>query len=124
MNIKLNKDFETTYPDDVWKGFTGRQTATIALAAAIGCAVVFTIYKLTGIEVKYCVYLAMPVFAGILFIGFKEVQGMFLEEYLKELRFERKIRHLSFDAGEHEDCNARIFSMDAVDAVNERGKKK
>lgn len=123
MNIKLNKDFETTYPDDVWKGFTGRQTATIALAALVGCAAVFGIYKLTGLEVKYCVYFAMPVFAGILFLGFKELQGMFLEEYLKELRFERKIRHLSFDAGEHDDCNTRIFSMNAADA-KERGKKR
>lgn len=121
MNIKLNKDFEQEYPDDVWKGFTGRQTATIIIAVVLGGATIFGIWYLTRIEPKYCVYLGMPVLAAILFFGFKQYQGMFVEQYLKELLFERKIRHLSFDAGELEEKNVRIFSMDTK---KKEGRKK
>ena len=32
MNIKLNKDFEVEYPDDVWRGFTARQVITSPVA--------------------------------------------------------------------------------------------
>lgn len=111
MNITLNKDFEVEYPDDVWKGFTARQVAAIVLAGAVAVGTGVLIWKLTGLSPNYCVYLGMPVMAGILYIGFKQNQGMYLEEYVKELSFERKIRHLTFDAGEFDEHTARIFSM-------------
>ena len=59
--------------------------------------------------------------AGILYIGFKQTQEMYLEEYLKELSFERKIRHLTFDAGEFEEHKARMFSMDAFKEHRKKG---
>ena len=111
MNIKLNKDFETEYPDDVWRGFTARQVVTILFAGALAIGVGALVWKLTGINPKYCIYLGMPVMGLILYIGFKQNQGMHLEEYLKELSYERKIRHLTFEAGEFDEHAARIFSM-------------
>lgn len=114
MNIKLNKDFEREYPDDVWKGFTKRQTLTIALAAALGSCIIVGIWYLTGIRPYYCVYLGMPVIAGILFGGFKQYQGMYLEEYIKELIFEWKTRQLSYEADELDEQSIRTFTTECV----------
>lgn len=124
MNIKLNKDFETEYPDDVWRGFTIRQVISIFLAGAFAIGTGALIWYLTRINPTYCVYLGMPVMAIILYIGFKQNQDMYLEEYIRELSYERKIRHLSFDAGEFNEHTARRFSMDAGVAERKLNKKR
>ena len=121
MNIKLNKDFEVEYPDDVWRGFTARQVITIIFAAACAIGTGALVWKLTEIPPNYCVYAGMPVMAGILYVGFKQTQEMYLEEYLKELSFERKIRHLTFDAGEFDEHEARIFSTNALKKHKKKG---
>lgn len=123
MNIKLNKDFETEYPNDVWKGFDGRQVATLGVAAVLGGGLIVLIWWKTKIDPSYCVYLAMPFIAGVLFLGFKQYQGMYLEEYLKELWYEKKTKHLSYDAGEFSYDDARKFSMNTKSTISTKSTK-
>ncbi len=101
MNIPINKDIETEYKNELYKGLTLRECGYFAVSVAVmGTAAVLLIFK-SGLAVEACVYIGIACGVPILFLGFKKFQGgLTVFEYLKEILWERKTRVLTYDAGE------------------------
>lgn len=84
MDIKINKDIATEYPDDTYKGFSVKQILCIVTAAGLGMGIVLVLYYIVGLNIHVAVYSAFPVAAPIILLGFIRYKGMFLMEALKE----------------------------------------
>lgn len=102
MQIEINKDFETEYKDDWWKGFTFRETAIIAVAVIVSIIVCYCLYKYAGMPLEWVIYTAIPLILPILFLGFYRYQDMTLWEFVKELLYEDDIQVLCWNAAEYE----------------------
>lgn len=102
MNININKDFEKEYKDDTWRGFSMKETVCIGCAVTILGVIAFCGYHYMGWPVNMSVYLGLPLAVPVLLYGFYRYQGMTLLELYREIRYERKIQHLTFEAGEYE----------------------
>ena len=100
MKLITNKDFIKEYKDDAWRGFSLKEC--ISIAGAFGTAVVcmYFLHKFTDIPVDVCVYLAVPLAAPILGIGFYRYQEMGPLQLLKEMNYSRKTAELAFEAEE------------------------
>ncbi len=109
MKIDMNKDFEREFASTLWKGLNGREllTGTAALLGAAG--VVVPVWYLTGIPINICVYIGFPVMAVIGAVGIWTYQGATVFELLRELKYFRKTRELSYEA---EECRgSQAFTM-------------
>lgn len=102
MQIQINKNFETEYKDDVWKGFDGRETITIAVAVTISIIICYCLYKYAHIPLELVIYIAIPVVLPILLVGIYKYQDMSIWELIKEIIYEDEIRILCWDAGEYD----------------------
>ncbi len=51
MKIRVNKDFLREYKDDAWKGFSGKEVASLLLAAGTAIALVF-LCCISGVELR------------------------------------------------------------------------
>ena len=101
MNININKDFEKEYKDDSWRGFSMEE-------------VLFFYYQF-HLPLNMVLYLGLPPAAPILLLGFFRYYGMRLTELMKEIWYEKKIKNLSYEAGEY---------VSMPEKMDERFKKK
>lgn len=84
MDIKINKDIASEYPDDAYKGFSVKQILCICIAGALGTGIILTLYYVVGLNIHTAVYAAFPAAAPVILIGFIKYKGMFLVDALKE----------------------------------------
>lgn len=110
MNIKINKDFKE-YKDELARGFSTTEIASIIAALAVALGVMYCIWRLTGLKPDLCVYIAVPSAIPILAIGFYKSQGMGIIELIKEIIYANKTKMLFFEAEEGVSDNTRIFTM-------------
>lgn len=84
MDIKINKDIATQYPDDAFKGFSVRQLLCIGTAAVLGIGIILFLYYGADVNIHAAVYVALPVPAVIVLAGFMKYKGMPLITAIKE----------------------------------------
>lgn len=130
MNININKDFEKEYKDDSWRGFSMKETIHIGIAAAVIVFCGVWGYFYMGFPLSVTIYIGLPAAAPVLLLGFYRYQGMGIIELLKEMRYEWKIRHLVYEAGEYEvseipvtDCKERKQEKKILAARKKQYKK-
>jgi hypothetical protein len=110
MTIRINKDFLEEYPDDVWKGFSSKETLTIAVAGIIGAAITVVLFLKFHITASMAVYVAIPTIIPILFLGFFKSQGYLpLKELIQEILFSYDCKNIFFSSNEEDftDTNLR-----------------
>ena len=115
MNININKDFEKEYKDDSWRGFSMEEVLYIGAALGIMGAVSFFFYYQFHLPLNMVLYLGLPPAAPILLLGFFRYYGLRLTELMKEIWYEKKIKNLSYEAGEY---------VSMPEKMDERFKKK
>lgn len=86
MKIRVNKDFLREYKDDAWKGFSGKEVASLLLAAGTAIAFVFLLHSGFGVSSAVTVYFSVPVASPIILLGFYRYQG-----YLSPVRLLQEI---------------------------------
>ena len=123
MKIDINKDFEESFPNEIYSGFTLGQclAAVIGLAMAAGTA--FLLWKYANIPIVECTYLAIPLMVPACAIGFFRYQGQSLPGIIREFLFFRKTQRLSYAAGEYAGSR-RMFSMKRPEKKQDGGNKK
>ena len=123
MKIDINKDFEESFPNEVYSGFTLGQclAAVVGLIMAAGAA--FLLWKYAGIPIVECTYLAIPLMVPACAVGFYRYQGQSLYGIIREFLFARKTQRLSYAAGEYAG-NRRIFTMKRQIKRPDGGKKR
>lgn len=119
MNIKINKDFETEYKDELYRGFTTREAAGIAAGAAMAAAVAFLLYRFAGIPLTAGIYGGVSCAVPFLASGFMSIQGLSPARYLKEMVYAYRTRLLVYAADELPE-KRRGFSMEKPKAGKKR----
>lgn len=106
MNIPINKDFETEFKDNIWKGFSLDEMKYIAagvLTAVInGSLMIFVL----NIHYQIGIYIAVftmvpPVAAGF----WRSSNHLNLVRYYKARRYRRLTGVLIYKAGEYRSCD-------------------
>ena len=123
MKIDINKDFEESFPNEVYSGFTLGQclAAVIGLAMAAGAA--FLLWKYAGIPIVECTYITIPLMVPACAIGFFRYQGQSLAGIIREFLYAGKTQRLAYAAGEYAG-NRLIFSVNKpVKKPDDRKKK-
>lgn len=122
MNIPINKDLEEEYKNEWIKGFTYREMLFVIVSVLIIAGVTVLVWWMTGMSVDVCIYIGLPFGFPTLILGFKKIQGLTVDAYLKEMFYEWRTRELTYEADELPTEN-RIFTMEKVKA-RKRGKGK
>ena len=86
MKIRVNKDFLREYKDDAWKGFSGKEVASLLLAVGAAIAFVFLLHIGFGVSPAVAVYFSVPAASPIILFGFYRYQG-----YLPPVRLLQEI---------------------------------
>ena len=122
MTIDLNKDFEETFPDEVYSGFTLPQVivAVTGIAVCIGLAVF--LWKYVGIPIVQCTYISVPLMVPICALGFFQYQKQSLLGILREMWYSRKTKILTYHAQEYSEEHARVYTMNRPQ--EKQGKKR
>ena len=110
MKIDINKDFEESFPNEIYSGFTLGQCLAAAIGFAMAAGAAFLLWKYANIPIVECTYLAIPLMIPACAIGFFRYQGQNLLGIIREFFFARKTKRLSYAAGEYAG-NRRIFTM-------------
>lgn len=122
MNIPINKDLEEEYKSEWVKGFTYREILFVVVSFLIIGGAALLAWKLTGISPDICIYIGLPFGFPTLLLGFKKIQGLTVDAYLKEMLYEWRTRELTYDADELPEEN-RVFTMER-NRERKRGKYK
>lgn len=111
MKIDLNKDFETQFKTDIWKGFSGSEVAWGAAALVLSGIVVFLVWHFTDMPINICVYFGVPVMIPVVGFGIAKYQGHSMVELLRECSYFLKTRELCTEEEERNRDRDRIFTM-------------
>lgn len=103
MVIKINKDPEVEYKNEFMLGYTLKEV--ICMGFAIGIVVCATVvaYIFFGLSPMIGCYIGIPFAFPVIFLGFAKPGGMTVTELIREIRFERKTKCLTYDADELEE---------------------
>ena len=121
MNIKINKDFDKEYKDEMYRGLTPKKALSMAAAAAVAGAVVFLLYRYAGVPPAAGVYPGVFCAVPFLAAGFMTFQGMSPFRYLKEMLYAHRTRLLTYEADELPKAGRR-FSMERPKQKKKRKK--
>lgn len=111
MNIKINKDFDREYKDEMYRGLTSKEVISIVAAAVVAGTVVFLLYRYAGVPLATGVYPGVFCAIPCLAAGFMSFQGLSPVRYLKEMFYARRTKLLTYDADELPKVK-RSFSME------------
>ncbi len=92
--IPQNKNLETEYKAKVWKGFGAGELGWIGLALLTEITGA-SLLSFVGVPFVVAIYAGLPLCVPVIYIGFRKHYGMSQIQYWKELKFERKTRHLT-----------------------------
>ena len=118
MDIKINKNFETEYKDDAYKGFSIKECLALLTAAALIGGETFLLWKYAGLAPAEAVYIAMPAVFPVIAWGFYSYQKMSMTQCVKEMLFSRKTSLLVYEAGEAWKEDARTFTTEKKEERN------
>lgn len=111
MKIDLNKDFETQFKSESWKGFSSGEVVCGGIALGLAAIVVLSIWHVTGLPINVCVYFGIPIMIPVVVLGLLKYQGHTLLDTAKELLYFMKTRELGTEMEELDKTHRRIFSM-------------
>lgn len=111
MNIPINKDLEEEYKNEWIKGFTYREMLFVVVSVLIIGGVAMLAWWLTETPIDICIYIGLPFGIPTLLLGFKKIQGLTVDAYLKEMLYEWRTKGLTYDADELPEEN-RVFTME------------
>lgn len=114
MKIDLNKDFETQFKSESWKGFSSGEVVCGGIALGLAAIVVFTVWNGTGLPINVCVYFGIPVMVPVVALGLLKYQGHTMADTAKEVLYFMKTRELGTEMEEMNPKHLRIFSMQHV----------
>ena len=110
MKIDINKDFEEAFPNEVFSGFTLGQCMAAAAGMMLSFGAAFLLWRLLGIPIVECTYIAIPLMVPVCAIGFFKYQGQSLAGIIREFFYSRHTEKLAYSAGEYQRRCRRIFS--------------
>lgn len=122
MNIPINKDLEEEYKSEWVKGFSYREIAFVVVAIVVIVGVAALAWWKFSIPIDICIYIGLPFGLPFLILGFKKIQGLTVDAYLKEMLYEWRTRELLYDADEIPEEN-RVFTMEREREKKRRKKK-
>lgn len=122
MNIPINKDLEEEYKSEWTKGFTYREVFFVIISVAIIIGATLITWKVTEIPMDMCIYIGLPFGFPTLILGFKKIQNLSVDAYLKEMIYEWKTRELTYEAEEVPEEN-HVFFMEREQGRKRRKKK-
>lgn len=111
MNIPINKDLEEEYKSEWMKGFDYREIGFVVISIIIIAGVAVLAWWKFGVSIDICIYIGLPFGFPFLILGFKKIQGLTVDAYLKEMLYEWRTRELVYDADEIPEEN-RVFTME------------
>ncbi|NLK77560.1 MAG: PrgI family protein [Clostridiales bacterium] len=111
MNIPINKDLEEEYKSEWMKGFDYREIGFVVISIIIIAGVAVLAWWKFGVPIDICIYIGLPFGFPFLILGFKKIQGLTVDAYLKEMLYEWRTRELVYDADEIPEEN-RVFTME------------
>lgn len=111
MKIDLNKDFETQFKSESWKGFSSGEVVCGGIALGLAAIVVLSIWHVTGLPINVCVYFGIPIMIPVVALGLLKYQGHTMLDTAKELLYFMKTRELGTEMEELDKTHRRIFSM-------------
>lgn len=111
MKIDLNKDFETQFKSETWKGFNSGEVLCGGIALGVAAVVVAVIWSQTGLPINVCVYFGIPVMIPIVAFGLLKYQGHTMFDMAKELAYFYRTRELRTEMEERKVKDKRIFTM-------------
>ena len=123
MKIDINKDFEESFPNEVYSGFTLGQCLAAAAGLFMAAGAAFLLWKFAGIPIVECTYMTIPLMVPACAIGFFRYQGQSLAGIIREILYAGKTKRLSYAAGEYGESR-RIFSMKRQVRRPDGGKKR
>lgn len=100
MHIKINRDFETDYKDELFRGMSVKETMSLAAGAAAAGIVTFLLNKCAGLPLEVGIYPGVFCAAPILAAGWVTIQGLTPLGYLKEIIYSYRSRTLAYAADE------------------------
>jgi len=100
MRIPINKEIEKAYKDQFMRGFSAKECVYIAVSLGIIGGIAFLVERIFHLPINFCVYIGIPFGIPTMLIGFVEIQGLTLIEYIKEIIYEYKTKELYYDADE------------------------
>lgn len=101
MKININKDFLQEYKNDLWKGFSGTEIVHIAEGFICVGLVVAGLYFGMNIPIATAIYVAVPVAAPVVFVGFYKYQGyLSVKELISEALFVSKTKRILYESEE------------------------
>lgn len=109
MKIDINKDFETEFKSEFFKGFTLRETVLAFAGMGLALLIAFLVWYFAGIPVQAAIYFGIPVIALVCAVGFFTPQGQTLSGMFREIRYYRKTRNLTYEASELPKGSGRVF---------------
>ncbi|GEM_PF-1217523 len=121
MKIDINKDFEEAFPNEVYSGFTLGQCMAAVSGMVLSFGAAFMLWRLMGIPIVECTYIAIPLMVPVCAIGFFKYQGQSLIGIIREFFYSRHTEKLAYSAGEYRRNTRRIFS---ADRIPEKGQEK
>lgn len=126
MNIRINKNFEEEYKEEIGRGFSLKEMAAILTAVPLMFTAGYLLYKYAGLELETAVYVAVPAAIPVLACGFYTYQEMSPFRFLKEFYYSFRTSLLTYEAGEWKRSEARVFSMNRKERTGIRyaGKKR
>ena len=78
MKIDINKDFEEAFPNEIYSGFTLGQCMAAVSGMILSFGAAFLLWRLAGIPIVECTYIAIPLMVPVCAIGFFRYQGQSL----------------------------------------------
>ncbi|MBQ9155283.1 MAG: PrgI family protein [Eubacterium sp.] len=114
MKIDINKDFEEAFPNEVYSGFTLGQCVAAVSGMILSFGAAFLLWRLLGIPIVECTYIAIPLMVPVCAIGFYKYQGQSLIGIIREFFYFRHTERLAYSAGEYRRNASRIFSAGRI----------
>lgn len=118
MRIDINKNFEKEYKSNVWKGFNGRETATIAVAVVIAAVLIALFWGKLHWEPMLAGYASVFAVAPVILLGFwRSRTGLSLVEKIKASLYVEKTAKLKWESEEYD------MALNACEQIVQERKK-
>lgn len=120
MKISINKDLDTDYKNEIFKGLDGRDILFGGLGILIVIITAVTVGYYLKIDAQLCVVIGVIPAIPVFILGFYKIQGMTVFAYFKEFLYDKMTEELYYDADEIP-TNTNVWSMERK---SEKGRKR
>lgn len=120
MRITINKDLDTDYKNEIFKGLDGRDLFFGGLGIIIMVSIAATVGYYLKINYYLCILIGIIPAIPVFIVGFHKIQGMTVFAYFKEYLYDIMTEELYYDADEIPN-NTKVWTMERS---SESGRKK